>query len=178
MEWKLFELLEEKIDRLLSQVQNFSQENQELKRKLSEQSQLVEQAREQMDALEEEKTLLRDKVDGILQKIAKFVDWWSTVANLLKSEILGQEFTLKGDLEEQALEKVAAHLKEKIKEIQTTLPGANKVQISVLAALNITYDYFLLKEEFDRTMNTLETKSRQWLLKLETGFPPSPSSEV
>ena len=74
MEWKLFELLEEKIDRLLSQVQNFSQENQELKRKLSEQSQLVEQAREQMDALEEEKTLLRDKVDGILQKIAKFVD--------------------------------------------------------------------------------------------------------
>ena len=67
-------MLEEKIDRLLSQVQNFSQENQELKRKLSEQSQLVEQAREQMDALEEEKTLLRDKVDGILQKIAKFVD--------------------------------------------------------------------------------------------------------
>jgi uncharacterized coiled-coil DUF342 family protein len=74
MEWKLFELLEEKIDRLIAQVQDFSQENQELKHKLSEQSQQVEQAREQMDALEEEKTLLRDKVDGILQKIAKFVD--------------------------------------------------------------------------------------------------------
>ena len=74
MEWNLFELLEEKIDRLIAQVQNFSQENQELKRKLSEQAQLVEQAREQLDALEEEKTLLRDKVDGILQKIAKLVD--------------------------------------------------------------------------------------------------------
>ena len=74
MEWKLFELLEEKIDRLIAQVQNFSQENQELKGKLSEQSQQVEQAREQLDALEEEKTLLRDKVDNILQKIAKFVD--------------------------------------------------------------------------------------------------------
>jgi len=74
MEWNLFELLEEKIDRLIAQVQNFSQENQELKRKLSEQSQQVEQAREQLDALEEEKTLLRDKVDNILQKIAKFVD--------------------------------------------------------------------------------------------------------
>ena len=75
MEWNLFELLEEKIDRLIAQVQSFSQENQELKRKLSEQSQQVEQAREQLDALEEEKTLLRDKVDNILQKIAKFVDW-------------------------------------------------------------------------------------------------------
>ncbi len=74
MEWKIFELLEEKIDRLIAQVQNFSQENQDLKRQLSEQSRQVEQAREQMDALEEEKTLLRDKVDGILQKIAKFVD--------------------------------------------------------------------------------------------------------
>jgi FtsZ-binding cell division protein ZapB len=74
MEWNLFELLEQKIDRLIAQVQSFSQENQELKRKLAEQSQQVEQAREQMDALEEEKTLLRDKVDGILQKIAKFVD--------------------------------------------------------------------------------------------------------
>ena len=67
-------MLEEKIDRLIAQVQNFSQENQELKRKLLEQSQQVELAREQLDALEEEKTLLRDKVDGILQKIAKFVD--------------------------------------------------------------------------------------------------------
>ena len=74
MEWNLFELLEEKIDRLIAQVQNFSQENQVLKRKLSEQSQQVDQAREQMDALEEEKSLLRDKVDNILQKIAKFVD--------------------------------------------------------------------------------------------------------
>ena len=74
MEWNLFELLEEKIDRLIAQVQNFSQENQELKDKLSEQSQQVEQAREQLDALEEEKKLLRDKVDNILEKIAKLVD--------------------------------------------------------------------------------------------------------
>lgn len=67
-------MLEEKIDRLIAQVQNFSQENLELKRKLSEQAQQVEQAREQVDALEEEKTLLREKVDNILQKIAKLVD--------------------------------------------------------------------------------------------------------
>jgi hypothetical protein len=74
MEWKLFEQLEEKIDRLIAQVQNFSHENQELKRKLLEQAQLVEQAREQLDALEEEKKLLTDKVDGILQKINKIMD--------------------------------------------------------------------------------------------------------
>ena len=74
MEWNLFDRLEEKIDRLITQVQTFSEENQELKRKLSEQTQLVAQAREQMDTLEEEKTLLRDKVEGILQKINKIMD--------------------------------------------------------------------------------------------------------
>jgi FtsZ-binding cell division protein ZapB len=74
MEWELFEQLEEKIDRLIAQVQNFSQENQELKSRLLEQAQLVEQAREQMDTLEEEKKLLKNKVDGILQKINKIMD--------------------------------------------------------------------------------------------------------
>jgi FtsZ-binding cell division protein ZapB len=74
MEWNVFDLLEEKIDRLIAQVQTFSQENQELKRKLSEQTQVVAQAREQMDALEEEKNLVRGKVDGILQKIDKIMD--------------------------------------------------------------------------------------------------------
>jgi cell division protein ZapA len=100
------------------------------------------------------------------------------VGNVIQAEILGQDFTLKGELEEQVLEKVALHLKEKIKEVQASLPGANKVQLSVLAALNIAYEYFLLREEFDRTVNTLETKGRHWLLKLEAGFPPLPSSEV
>jgi hypothetical protein len=74
MEWKWFDQLEEKIDRLIAQVMSVSQENQELKRKLTAQDQLVAQAREQLDAVEEDKTLLRDKVDGILQKINKIMD--------------------------------------------------------------------------------------------------------
>jgi uncharacterized coiled-coil DUF342 family protein len=74
MDWNVFELLEERIDRLIAQVQNSSQENQELRRKLSEQTQQLEQAREQLDSVEEEKTLLRDKVDAILKKIGNLVD--------------------------------------------------------------------------------------------------------
>jgi uncharacterized coiled-coil DUF342 family protein len=74
MEWKWFDQLEEKIDRLIAQVKSVSQENQELKRKLTAQDQLVAQAREQLDAVEEDKALLRDKVDGILQKINKIMD--------------------------------------------------------------------------------------------------------
>ena len=55
METKLFELLEEKIDKVLDQVQALSRENQDLKQKMREQDKLVEQARSQMDGFEEGK---------------------------------------------------------------------------------------------------------------------------
>lgn len=100
------------------------------------------------------------------------------MSGLYKAEILGQEFTLKGDLEPHLLEQVTNLLRDKIKEIEQQLPGANKVHISVLAALNIAYDYFLLKEELEKTVNILETKSHQWIAKLEAGFPGQSSTEV
>ena len=95
-----------------------------------------------------------------------------------KAEILGQEFTLKGDLELPLLEKVTKLFAEKIQEVQRQLPGASKGHLSVLAGLNIAYDYFLLQEELDQTIKTLETKSHQWIAKLEAGFPDQSSAEV
>jgi cell division protein ZapA (FtsZ GTPase activity inhibitor) len=100
------------------------------------------------------------------------------VSVLYKAEILGQEFTLKGDLEPHILEQVTDLLGGKIKEIQQQLPGATKVHVAVLAALNITYDYFLLKEELEKTVNTLEARSHHWIARLETGFPLQSSTEV
>jgi cell division protein ZapA len=100
------------------------------------------------------------------------------VGVIYKVEILGQEFTLRGDLEPQLLEKVTNLLTDKIKEIQQQLPGATKVHVSVLAALNIAHDYFLLKEELEKTVNTLETKGHQWLARLEAGTAGQPATEV
>ena len=97
---------------------------------------------------------------------------------IYKIEILGQEFTLKGELEPQLLEKVTKLLTDKIGEIQHQMPGATKVHAAVLAALNIAYDYFLLKEELEQTVSTLEAKSHQWLARLEAGFSGQPSAEV
>ena len=51
-------------------------------------------------------------------------------------------------------------------------------EVARLAALNITYDYFLLKEELEKTVNTLEARSHQWIARLETGFPIQSSTEV
>ena len=100
------------------------------------------------------------------------------MSNIFKAEILGQEFTLKGELEVPVLERVSRFLEERIQEVQQQLPGANKVHVSVLAALNIAYEYFLLKEELDLTLKTLETKGQQWIAKLEAGVSDQSSAEV
>jgi predicted nuclease with TOPRIM domain len=74
MEWKLIDVLEEKIEAVLDRLHSLSRENDELKQKLSDQARFVEQTRERLDGLEEEKTLIQSKVDELLKKISQAID--------------------------------------------------------------------------------------------------------
>ena len=66
------------------------------------------------------------------------------------------------------LEKVSALLNERIKEVQASMPSANKVHLVILTALNIAYDYLLTKETLDQMEKMVEAKSRQWITKLDS----------
>jgi cell division protein ZapA len=90
------------------------------------------------------------------------------VSQLIKVDILGNEYTLRGDLDPGLLEKVSALLNERIKEVQSSIPSANKVHLVVLTALNIAYDYLLTKEALDQMEKMVESKSRQWITKLDS----------
>jgi cell division protein ZapA (FtsZ GTPase activity inhibitor) len=90
------------------------------------------------------------------------------VSELFKVDILGNEYTLKGDLDLALLERVSALLNEKIKEVQSSMPSANKVHVVILAALNITYDYLQVKEALDQVEKTMEAKSLDWINKLDS----------
>ena len=50
-------------------MEALSQENLELKKKIKEKEQVIQSAQERLDALEEEKEIIKGKVDGILIKI-------------------------------------------------------------------------------------------------------------
>jgi cell division protein ZapA len=93
------------------------------------------------------------------------------VSELIKVDILGNEYTLRGDLDPGLLEKVSALLNERIKEVQSSIPSANKVHLVVLTALNIAYDYLLTKEALDQMEKMVESKSRQWINKLDSCKP-------
>ena len=93
------------------------------------------------------------------------------MSQLIKVDILGNEYTLRGDLDPGLLEKVSALLNERIKEVQSSIPSANKVHLVVLTALNIAYDYLLTKETLDQMEKMVESKSRKWITKLDSCKP-------
>jgi len=67
----VFEILEEKIDQAMKKMEALSLENLELKRKIEEKEVVIQGAQAHLDALEEEKELIKGKIDGILQKISR-----------------------------------------------------------------------------------------------------------
>ena len=90
------------------------------------------------------------------------------MSELFKVDILGNEYTLRGDLDPGLMEKVSTLLNERIKEVQSSMPSANKVHLVILAALNITFDYLQTKENLDHMEKIVEAKSRQWITKLDS----------
>jgi chromosome segregation ATPase len=69
MEWQVFEILEEKIDQMVKRLETITQENKDANRKIQEKEEILRSAQERIDALEEEKALVKSKIEGILVKI-------------------------------------------------------------------------------------------------------------
>jgi chromosome segregation ATPase len=69
MEWQVFEILEEKIDQVVEKMETLSQENATFKKAVEEKEEMIKSAQDRIDALEEEKTIIKGKVEGILKKI-------------------------------------------------------------------------------------------------------------
>ena len=90
------------------------------------------------------------------------------MSELFKVDILGNEYTLRGDLDPGLMERVATLLNERIREVQASMPSANKVHLVILAALNMAYDYLQTKETLDQMEKMMEAKSRQWITKLDS----------
>jgi FtsZ-binding cell division protein ZapB len=70
----VFEILEEKIDQAMKKMESLSLENRALKKKIEEKEVVIQNAQARLDALEEEKELIKGKVDGILKKISRVLE--------------------------------------------------------------------------------------------------------
>jgi cell division protein ZapA len=67
--------------------------------------------------------------------------------NLVRVEIFGQAYSVRGGEDPGYVEKLAAYVDEQMKEVSRTSGAVDSLRIAVLAALNIADERFHLREE-------------------------------
>jgi cell division protein ZapA len=67
--------------------------------------------------------------------------------NLVRVEIFGQAYSVRGGEAPGYVEKLAAYVDEQMKEVSRTSGAVDSLRIAVLAALNIADERFHLREE-------------------------------
>jgi cell division protein ZapA len=90
----------------------------------------------------------------------------------VKVNIYGNEYSIMGEAEPEYILKLAEYINNKMKEIGKTIASGNTTQIAILAALNITDEYFQLQEmkgEGDPA-GEMEQKTKNLISMLDEGL--------
>jgi cell division protein ZapA len=87
--------------------------------------------------------------------------------NLVRVEILGREYVLKSDEEEGRIEKIAAYVNQKIREISGGPQTVSTLNAAILAALNIADDYFKVLEEKGSHRQDYEGKAEHLIAMID-----------
>ena len=79
--------------------------------------------------------------------------------NLVRVEILGREYVVKSNEEQGRIEKIAAYVNQKIREISGASQTISTLNAAILAALNIADDYFRVLDEKGGHRKDYESKA-------------------
>ncbi|MGB9700802.1 MAG: cell division protein ZapA [Thermodesulfobacteriota bacterium] len=77
----------------------------------------------------------------------------------VKIEILGREYNIRSDVEEERVKRIGEYINLKVKEITEVTPNISTLNVAILTALNIANDYFDLLEEKEKLKKELGAKT-------------------
>lgn len=75
--------------------------------------------------------------------------------------ILNQKFVLKSDADERYVQKVADYLNKKLHDIMNNSKSVSTLNVALLAALNVTDDFFRIREKNKESHVSLEQKLKE-----------------
>lgn len=70
--------------------------------------------------------------------------------NILKVNIFGTEYPIKGSTDTEYIKKVASYVDQKMREIDQNIPIDSSLKVAILAALNITDELFREREQKEK----------------------------
>ena len=78
----------------------------------------------------------------------------------VKVSIMGQEYNVRTDANPKYIKKVAKFVEDRMKEIQEAAPDTtSQLRIAVLAAMNVTDEYFSTMQKKNEAIDKLESKT-------------------
>ena len=78
----------------------------------------------------------------------------------IEVNILGQNYTIKGDASEEHMKKLAAFVDSKLKEVHGSAPNITPLKAAILASLNIADELYRLKDEHEKATVGIEEKAK------------------
>lgn len=79
--------------------------------------------------------------------------------NVVKVNIFGTEYPIKGDSDADYIQDVASYVNNKMIEIEKSLTVKSSLKIAILAALNIADELYKERAENNKVLTVLEQKS-------------------
>jgi cell division protein ZapA len=81
------------------------------------------------------------------------------VKNVLRVNIFGTEYPIKGDMDAEYILKVASFVDSKMREIDKNIAIKSSLKVAILAALNIADELFKERMEKEKVLNDMESKA-------------------
>ncbi len=93
-----------------------------------------------------------------------------TEGTKVRVSIFGQTYTIKGETPPSYIQGLADYLNEKMIDVSSNIPKGTALQIAILAALNITDEYFQMKKLKSENVSTVEEKASRLISMLDEGL--------
>ncbi len=85
----------------------------------------------------------------------------------VKVEILGKEYLLRSDRGEAQVRRAAGYLDDRLNEVLSQTTTSSTLSATVLAALNVTSELLVLKDEKESLLREIEVRAQRLLQKIE-----------
>jgi cell division protein ZapA len=85
----------------------------------------------------------------------------TTDSNLIPVEIFGQTYKVRGEEDQGYIEELARYVDSKMKAVAETTGTIDSLKVAILAALNITDEFFKLESEHKNSETNVAAKANE-----------------
>jgi len=90
------------------------------------------------------------------------------VEKLVEVNILGHEYTVKTDTDEEYIQEIASYVDKKMSEIVRNTKTVSTLNVAILAALNIADDFFKERDKTEDLLTQVENRSNEIVEAIDT----------